>query len=1107
MGKPKIGILLSILILLVLFNAVFALSPPVASIEPTMQDCTINQKCEVIASGIEYQLSFVPGEGYVEVETAVMPQDMKLDWSDGLVLDFGNLSSYVNSHKYTNAGDYTVKLWVRDSFGNVSSPALSIAHVVTNQPPVAKASPDGITVLEEQTVEFSSLGSYDPDGSIAGYDWDFGDTQKSTDRHPAHSYSNAGTYTATLTVTDNGNPQIPLQEKLASDSTIIKVTDGSGIVRLPGKYGTVDRPIVLFNLPIVKPSYPAPGQGVVDYICSITNTTSGVDSCWLVGAFEKEFINGGIMGHCNAYSSTETFPRYTYFPNTEGTYTFKVTATEYTKSILIGNISMVGKSWNGIYNIGPLRDSNFRDTYFLGQFDTTMDTSAGIKEVTYSVYRNDDCVLTKVAEGNMTVVGDTLSTRLEKPPCNELECKYYGEISIYTDKNGTKGYGGGIFEFTFENTPTGFVEIEVVPPTIAGTDVTVLAEVGGLGDADIYYEILSPEGYPAGEMSLVEGGQYSATFPLTKGGFHMIQVTATSLNQTWNTAVQTETFDVGTYQVAEFTLLNDEGEAVFFPGSGLYITLQNFQFQGAEDLGLEVKGILYDSSKSSIETFDMADFEEDDCGEGCYKYTTDTVIPIAGKLGNYTVMLEVGIGNDTEYITKSIVVGGAGALKASPASIDFGMVEPQQKVNKTVTITNIGTAPITNITMVLSNKIAPLVASTISKDSLFPQENLTISLSSVVLEGMQVDTYEGTLTVSSPGVNGTTAVIPVSLTIKPEINTTIVPDQIYVAVPTGTEVTKSVNVTVTGTSDTIDMAVNPSGAISNAVVAYDDEVQGGVPSEVLLAFTMPAGPFDGSLEFEFSYKGSVLHTASVDVTGTPGAGEALDSEPSLQDKIDELRGDITRLRGKLANIRAQAGVGKHAAKIEVNATVAEGLLDSAEQSLLDAEGALDAGDEDDAELYIESAEDDISAASRIISMLERLMAGIGQNTKGGGLSIIWVIFIILAIFGFIIFALREGWIPADKVPWLVSMFEAMGLGWLIGEASVPQPKPRFKGMVPAKPAPIRGPPQPVKPIRPVHRKPGPQSMAAKWQEYYRRHPEYARRMHQRYTTYYQRRYH
>jgi len=39
----------------------------------------------------------------------------------------------------------------------------------------------------------------------------------------------------------------------------------------------------------------------------------------------------------------------------------------------------------------------------------------------------------------MTVVGDTLSTRLEKPPCNELECKYYGEISIYTDKNGTQG--------------------------------------------------------------------------------------------------------------------------------------------------------------------------------------------------------------------------------------------------------------------------------------------------------------------------------------------------------------------------------------------------------------------------------------------------------------------------------------------------------------------------------------------------------------------------------------------------------------------------------------------------------------------------------------------
>ena len=39
--------------------------------------------------------------------------------------------------------------------------------------------------------------------SITGYAWDFGDGQTSTDAAPSHMYAAAGTYTATLTVTDN----------------------------------------------------------------------------------------------------------------------------------------------------------------------------------------------------------------------------------------------------------------------------------------------------------------------------------------------------------------------------------------------------------------------------------------------------------------------------------------------------------------------------------------------------------------------------------------------------------------------------------------------------------------------------------------------------------------------------------------------------------------------------------------------------------------------------------------------------------------------------------------------------------------------------------------
>jgi len=55
-----------------------------------------------------------------------------------------------------------------------------------------------------QNVPFHSSGSYDPDGTIVSYSWNFGDGGASSSAAPTHAYTTVGsTYTATLTVTDN----------------------------------------------------------------------------------------------------------------------------------------------------------------------------------------------------------------------------------------------------------------------------------------------------------------------------------------------------------------------------------------------------------------------------------------------------------------------------------------------------------------------------------------------------------------------------------------------------------------------------------------------------------------------------------------------------------------------------------------------------------------------------------------------------------------------------------------------------------------------------------------------------------------------------------------
>ncbi|WP_405059000.1 S8 family serine peptidase [Kribbella sp. NBC_01505] len=50
---------------------------------------------------------------------------------------------------------------------------------------------------------FDGSASTDPDGSIASYAWEFGDSQTGTGATPSHTYGSAGAYTVKLTVTDN----------------------------------------------------------------------------------------------------------------------------------------------------------------------------------------------------------------------------------------------------------------------------------------------------------------------------------------------------------------------------------------------------------------------------------------------------------------------------------------------------------------------------------------------------------------------------------------------------------------------------------------------------------------------------------------------------------------------------------------------------------------------------------------------------------------------------------------------------------------------------------------------------------------------------------------
>ena len=124
--------------------------------------------------------------------------------------------------------DPSAQVWIMNTDGsdltNISSSgngdySASWASGSNNQSPVANAG-GAYNGIISQNVPFTGNGSFDPDGSIASYSWNFGDGGSASGAAPTHAYTTTGTYTVTLTVIDNLGAQ-------GSASTSVVITSSS----------------------------------------------------------------------------------------------------------------------------------------------------------------------------------------------------------------------------------------------------------------------------------------------------------------------------------------------------------------------------------------------------------------------------------------------------------------------------------------------------------------------------------------------------------------------------------------------------------------------------------------------------------------------------------------------------------------------------------------------------------------------------------------------------------------------------------------------------------------------------------------------------------------
>lgn len=180
---------------------------------------------------------------------------------DGYWWNFGDgdftgwLPTPTVSHIYASSGMYVLRLWVRDSCGELSENDLATITInnsgnpcTNNAAPNANAGPNLSGVIGA-ALNFNGSQSFDPDGSIVSYSWNFGDGTSGSGSNINHIYTTAGVYTATLTVTDNcsvadidtasvniTNPNQAPNVNAGPNQNITMPTSGSASTNLSGSY-------------------------------------------------------------------------------------------------------------------------------------------------------------------------------------------------------------------------------------------------------------------------------------------------------------------------------------------------------------------------------------------------------------------------------------------------------------------------------------------------------------------------------------------------------------------------------------------------------------------------------------------------------------------------------------------------------------------------------------------------------------------------------------------------------------------------------------------------------------------------------------------------------
>jgi PKD repeat protein len=274
-------------------------------------------------------------DGYVNVKDAtIVNQNMGLVWhqppikqtkvtdSNGQVtFDWVSQNAeYAHDYLVTVSGTNIVTKTVQV---DLRQPNILI-FVTVKQPPVALFTYSPYYPTVGQTITFNASASYDPDGTISKYEWDFnndGVTDK-TGVIVQWSYSNYGSYTVKLTVTDNDGLSSSITRTIKVNSNpIAKITvdKTSGLTPLTVRFdgsGSYDPDDGSDHITAYSWDFGDGSTGTGSVVSHTYSLASGVNSQTFTATLtvtDDEGVNGSTSVNIYVYRNAG-FASFTYGP-------------------------------------------------------------------------------------------------------------------------------------------------------------------------------------------------------------------------------------------------------------------------------------------------------------------------------------------------------------------------------------------------------------------------------------------------------------------------------------------------------------------------------------------------------------------------------------------------------------------------------------------------------------------------------------------------------------------------------------------------------------------------------------------------------------------------